>query len=1106
MRPEDFVDVELSGLRDFQQATARYVFARMFGDGDQSCSRFLVADEVGLGKTLIARGVIAQAIDHLKRSGDRRIDIVYLASNSAIAAQNVRKLAPRGVVTISRTERLSMLPYAISGVERADVNIFALTPGTSLEFGNAGGKFTERACAFAALRSIWSGHRLRGSGIARIFAGAIKASGGTSPEQRLRDEADRFGHLPAKPQRYLLRAIHDVDRARRAEGLLGLDEELHDLAPRYAAKRESREDRERRSRLIRDIRSAMAWTGVQLLQPDLVVLDEFQRFRSLLDETSADDIGDIARAMFNHEHRRHNRSTRVLLLSATPYVPHTTVAEVTSGDVSHYEDFLATYRFLAAGLPTESAPAAEARLREGLDRVRTGILDVELNGVEPVRTAAREVTEQLTRVMVRTERLAATEDHNGMLVTVPDEIGVPSASSLSQYIGTAKVAQYLRDRDVVSTSDVMEYWKSAPYTLSYLGGHDYLLGKAMRSRTQGRRIDSDLMARIRDSRAVLKWNAVRAYKQVDPANGRLERLWADFFDAGAHRLLWLPPACPYYRYPGRFDAEPARQLTKRLVFSAWALVPTAISTLTSYEVERLLHVEAKAAGAAHSRYQEPNNRRHTRHLRFAAGTQSMSTLVFVIPSPALAALGDPLEEAAGLTADDVPPTWAHVITTVRERVAAALADHLPPERGAGPGSSAWYTLAPMLLDWLARDRTGFDPHEVHGDGVDLDEPDSPVNRYFDAVLAMLDTLVDSGSAASSGALPLVPDDLEDVLALIALSSPPNCTMRALARTFGDLSPTELVQASIDASAGVLSLFNSWEATRIIDAARPNGDFWLKALHYCAEGHLQSVLDEYVAALTEWRGFDREQDRMQALSETVADLVDVMSLRTSAYSVVTPHGSALANQMMRGRFAVRFGRGVSETQDEQRAELVSLAFNSPFWPFILTTTSIGQEGLDFHLYCHAVSHWNLPTNAVDLEQREGRVHRYKGHAVRKNVAAAVGRPSGETEPWSELFARANELTALTRDSEIVPYWVFPPDDVAIDKPARIERHLPITPYSREASRIDQLRASLAFYRLAFGQPRQEELVRHVLAGIDDPKIVEELKTIRIDLTPPQTGRR
>jgi hypothetical protein len=43
-------------------------------------------------------------------------------------------------------------------------------------------------------------------------------------------------------------------------------------------------------------------------------------------------------------------------------------------------------------------------------------------------------------------------------------------------------------------------------------------------------------------------------------------------------------------------------------------------------------------------------------------------------------------------------------------------------------------------------------------------------------------------------------------------------------------------------------------------------------------------------------------------------------------------------------------------------------------------SVGQEGLDIHHYCHAITHWNLPANPVDLEQREGRIHSYKAHAV------------------------------------------------------------------------------------------------------------------------------
>src|SRR5262245_26296468 len=82
--------------------------------------------------------------------------------------------------------------------------------------------------------------------------------------------------------------------------------------------------------------------------------------------------------------------------------------------------------------------------------------------------------------------------------------------------------------------------------------------------------------------------------------------------------------------------------------------------------------------------------------------------------------------------------------------------------------------------------------------------------------------------------------------------------------------------------------------------------------------------------------------------------------------------------------MRFGDQEAEDSTEPtRSDQVRAAFNSPFWPFVLATTSLGQEGLAFHTYCHAAVHWNLPSNPVDLEQREGRVHRYKGHALRRN---------------------------------------------------------------------------------------------------------------------------
>jgi hypothetical protein len=57
-------DAALAPLKVFQQRTVDYVFDRLYGQ-DDPVHQFLVADEVGLGKTMVARGVIARMIEHL---------------------------------------------------------------------------------------------------------------------------------------------------------------------------------------------------------------------------------------------------------------------------------------------------------------------------------------------------------------------------------------------------------------------------------------------------------------------------------------------------------------------------------------------------------------------------------------------------------------------------------------------------------------------------------------------------------------------------------------------------------------------------------------------------------------------------------------------------------------------------------------------------------------------------------------------------------------------------------------------------------------------------------------------------------------------------------
>ena len=123
------------------------------------------------------------------------------------------------------------------------------------------------------------------------------------------------------------------------------------------------------------------------------------------------------------------------------------------------------------------------------------------------------------------------------------------------------------------------------------------------------------------------------------------------------------------------------------------------------------------------------------------------------------------------------------------------------------------------------------------------------------------------------------------------------------------------------------------------------------------------------------------------------MVEALSIRTAANTVeqIEVAGSEihLDEHRISSHLAARYGRVQSNDQAALRESTIRTGFNSPFRPFVLASTSVGQEGLDFHTYSHAIVHWNLPSNPVDLEQREGRVHRYKGHAVRKNVAAEYG---------------------------------------------------------------------------------------------------------------------
>ena len=81
-------------------------------------------------------------------------------------------------------------------------------------------------------------------------------------------------------------------------------------------------------------------------------------------------------------------------------------------------------------------------------------------------------------------------------------------------------------------------------------------------------------------------------------------------------------------------------------------------------------------------------------------------------------------------------------------------------------------------------------------------------------------------------------------------------------------------------------------------------------------------------------------------------------------------------------AVRLING--SVKHESRQNLM-LAFNTPFYPEILIASSVLAEGVDLHLNCRHLIHYDLSWNPSDLEQRTGRVDRLGAKAEK------VGQP-------------------------------------------------------------------------------------------------------------------
>ena len=1059
----------LAGLKDFQRATVEQIIEN-FANPVHS-HRVLVADEVGLGKTIVAKGVIAQLlIDAIHNKNTRPLRVTYICSNLALANENREKLAVFDHIaqhkyvqepSFGRLVELAIKPSLATSDKLLEV--CSLTPATSFTLTNSDGNVRERRIIYESL--ITHPQLInKQAELSLLFQSNVlpttwerEASwfnNGRQIDTVIR--ADFWQRLTSKSivssELSESLSLHKPSCIDVLSGLTQQDIEgatsISTLLYRFRAA----------------IRSEMARSCAQHLHADLFILDEFQRFKELLDGESDTEDSLIAQQIFSSTS---SKQCRVLLLSATPFKAMTRIED--DETTAHHE----ALRHLLGFLTKHDQPRLDhyEQARSSLLKVIISLRDHNtcLNSLEQ---SARKSTEQaLQPYIARTERAQICHDFDSVYLPKVSECADSfSIEDIRGYQALTSLAIALNtERNSNTSYQLLEFYKSSPWPLSFMSGYVFKehLDAVLSSRTIKKAVKASKAGWLsREKIQNYRLNPVR-----DAPNAKFKQLVTTVFSDNSEQLLWLAPTMPHYPLQGCFKGN--EHFTKSLLFSSWAMVPRALSGLLSYEAERRLRI-----GKQRPDYFNEKHQPSLASIRFD-GQASLAGWSLIYPSFSLAAL-------------ELPYEIASVNTLLKERVRYFHNELAPLKTKYDSGTRSgndWYPMASILLDLESQHHSWFeDWWRVESNNA------TEVGRKIH--LDRLKILFDRAQDATLQLGPM-PKDLADYLAVLSVAGPGICALRMLASVWPD-QITHHASSATGIGAALIQLFNKPESVRVIQKTQSSNSYWRQALNYCVDGDLQGMLDEY-GHLLEGSGLTAEQATNRFKDVTG---IQTVSVGCQFFEDVKPRRKKV-NSTLRCHYAVPLGNQKTDEQGSARIVNIRDAFNSPFKPYVLNSTSIGQEGLDFHWYCSRVIHWNLPANPIDIEQREGRVNRYKSLVVRRRVIEALlsDKESHElpvceygTDYWAHLFLQAEVLTA-EQGSDLTPYWHMPQGH------AQIERVVPMMPMSREVNRLQDALKVLALYRLAFGQPRQEELLSNLLNREFSAEEIEQIKQcLVINLAP------
>ena len=1124
MDAQEHIDKALAGLKDFQRETVAYTIEQFYKNGK---TKMLIADEVGLGKTIVSRGVIARMYEKFiaEHSIDKPFNVIYICSNQAIASQNIGKLNifegkdGESVVDYSRDDdRMTALAYKPKKIDgQFNFRIKALTPGTSFDQNTNAGRADERVLIFRLLYNHDLLKEKRNS-LKWLIKGTRRMKE-KNWDKRIKDAIsyDKNGKVKYYLMNYrpIRRGVKTVFYKKLQERVplnklkgiykeLGIEKEkscaylLSKICSNYIYEK-NYEKYSNYWSIVSYLRLLLSDCCKEYLKADIFVLDEFQRYNKLLQTGETDNPGvELARQILNKE------GARVLMLSATPFKPYTSSYDELHGE-HHYKEFKRVLQFLLKDEQPKFWKEFEVKRGSFFKYIRHST-KLKENFGDAVRVK-QELEETYRSCISRTERMIVSKEKDAMIKSKVEVLNIQQ-EDIKDFVLFDKIVEHLNKEHACRLPIPMEYVKSCPYPLSFLT--DYQHKKKLERHYADDPVLQNLIAKSRG--AWVNLSLIKDYKPLFPKkssilpNAKIRLLFDETINNNGWKYLWVPPSIPYYELQGAFKG--GQNYSKTLIFSAWKMVPRMVASLVSYEAERL-SVGAYGKKSPKHRSKYFNKVRAPRPLlKFAVDKETdtfrgMNNIMLNYPSIYLSSVYDSKDNLR--EEKSLKEIKLSIKATIRERLEELKIFTL----GSGDGDwQKWYWYAVLLLDsnhedkehlieWLAMRNMDYVAVDVEDSKNKADKTGK--GKHLNEIK---DIICNSKPANVSIITESQFENVLDYLVDLCLGAPAITAYRAMKKTFKE-PKSLLLKNSYLIGSGFISLFNKPESIAVIQLTTHVSEdvYYRNVLRYAIDGNIQSMLDEYFYLLKDSKSAKDSTKLAQTISE-------ILSIRPSPLEIGSI--SSLKNlkkknekekekNRIRTHFALAFGQKLSSAKNDRDINTRE-AFNSPFRPFVLASTSIGQEGLDFHFYCKKIVHWNLPTNPIDFEQREGRIHRYKGHVIRLNVAskfkAALVDNTSEEHLWDELFKIAIDSEKDSSDfpCDLIPCWHLETDDEL-----SINRVVPLYPFSKDIDKYRNMLKVLAYYRFTFGQPRQDELIQ-MLQDNDDSSDMDLYSNLMINLSP------